>query len=214
MYGPVADRIAAARTELIMITPYFVPVPGEIRLLEQERDRKVRVRLLTNSLMSAPDLVAHAGYMHYRPALLEDGVHLYEIRADLGSTRGSGESRKLTRYGTFALHAKLFVFDRTSLFVGSMNLDQRSVRLNTEMGLLIESNRLANDVAVRFDALTTPENSYEVTLRSTSTHDKPVLSWKTQENGKPVEYVKEPSRNFGQKLKVHFMSLLPLDEEL
>lgn len=214
MYGPVADRIAATRSELIMITPYFVPVPAEIQLLEQERDRNVRVRLLTNSLMSAPDLVAHAGYMHYRPALLENGVHLYEIRADLGSTRGSGESRKLTRYGNFALHAKLFVFDRTSLFVGSMNLDQRSVRLNTEMGLIIDSNQLANDVATRFNALTTPENSYEIALRSTSTHDKPALTWKTQENGKPVEYLKEPSRNFRQKLEVHLLSLLPLDQEL
>ena len=56
------------------------------------RKRGVQVRILTNSLESTPELLAHAGYMHYRIPLLEDGVELYEVRALLGDARGSGES--------------------------------------------------------------------------------------------------------------------------
>lgn len=214
MYGPVAQRIALANSELLMITPYFVPVPGEIRLLTEQRDRHVRTRILTNSLMAAPDIAAHAGYMHHRVSLLQTGIQLYEIRSDLGSTQGSGQSKTLVRYGTFALHAKIFVFDRSALFVGSMNLDQRSVRLNTEMGLIIESGSLANQVATRFNKLTQPENAYEVSLRQDSTHGKPKLQWSTRRDGVDVQYRSEPARSTWQRIKVHVLSWLPLDPEL
>ena len=142
-------------------------------------------------------------------------------RADLGNTRGSGESKKLTRYGTYALHAKLFIFDRTAVFVGSMNLDQRSVRLNTEMGLIIQSDHLADTLAARFDALTTPQNAYEVIFADAGTgaggSDPPhkrQLVWRTQENGQSLELRREPARNGMQRFAARFLSILPLDGEL
>jgi cardiolipin synthase C len=215
MYGPIADKIAATRSELLMITPYFVPVPGERQLLADRVSHQVHVRVLTNSLAAAPDVLAQSGYMRHRVALLEDGVQLYEIRADLGSSRGSGETKNLTRYGRYALHAKLFVFDRSAVFVGSMNLDQRSVRLNTEMGLIIASDHLADALAARFNALTRPENAYEVQLARDGPHDPPSqLLWRTEEDGKPLELRKEPARSGMQKFEVHFLSLFPLDGEL
>ena len=185
---------------------------------------------MNNSLKSTPDIAAHAGYMHARPTLLAHGVRLYEIRSDLGSPRGSGETRKFTRYGNYGLHAKMFVFDRHSLFVGSMNLDQRSVRLNTEMGLLIDSGSLAEEVADRFNKLTAPENAYEVRLASNAQTDPPAdhgaevpadrkpatpaLVWKTRENGAEVEYHSEPARSAWQRIKVRLLALLPIDREL
>src|SRR5581483_2897856 len=164
MYTPMAERIAGTRSRLLIVTPYFVPTPGELQLLSKQIERNVQVRILTNSLMATPDVAAQAGYARYRPTLLKDGVKLYEIRSDLGNTRGSGESRKIAKFGTYALHAKLFVFDRAAVFVGSMNLDQRSVRLNTEMGLIIESDQLADTIGARFDGLASPDNAYEVVL--------------------------------------------------
>jgi cardiolipin synthase C len=215
MYRPIEDKIAATRSELLMITPYFVPVPAEEHLLADRVRHDVRVRILTNSLPAAPDLLAQAGYMRHRRTLLQDGVKLYEIRADLGSTRGSGETKKLTRYGNYALHAKLFVFDRTAVFVGSMNLDQRSVKLNTEMGLIIASDHLADALTARFDALTSPENAYEVQLAGGSDHQiSSQLIWRTKEDGTPLELREEPARSGLQKFEVHFLSLLPLDGEL
>lgn len=214
MYQPIAEKIATARSDLLMVTPYFVPTDDEVRLLARQVERKVQVRILTNSLMAAPDVAAHSGYARCRPTLLRDGVQLYEIRANLGSTRGSGESKKLARFGTYALHAKLFVFDRAGVFVGSMNLDQRSVRLNTEMGLIIDSDRLADALTARFNALASPENAYEVVLSDPLHPGATQLLWRTWENGAMAEYPTEPARGRLQRFEVKVLSLLPLDGEL
>lgn len=215
MYRPIADKIATTHSNLLVVTPYFVPTHDELGLLAREVERDVQVRILTNSLISTPDVAAQAGYARYRPTLLHDRVHLYEIRSDLGDTRGSGESRKMARFGTYALHAKLFVFDRAAVFVGSMNLDQRSVRLNTEMGLIIDSDHLADALTARFDALSRPENAYEVALGAEpSHHSAPQLVWRTREKGEMVEYRTEPARSGLQRFEMKFLSLLPLDGEL
>jgi putative cardiolipin synthase len=214
MYAPIASEIAATHSDLLVVTPYLVPTPEELKLLAQQTERQVQVRILTNSLMACPDVVAQAGYARYRQTLLQDGVRLYEIRANLGNTRGSGETRKIARFGTYALHAKLFVFDRDAVFIGSMNLDQRSVRLNTEMGLIISSGHLADTLTARFNALASPENAYQVMLDDPPHHSAPQLVWRTQEKGAMVEYRTEPARSGWQKFELKFFSLLPLDDEL
>src|ERR1700687_1207823 len=165
MTRPVGDAASAVQSELLMVTPFYVPADEEVQLLKDLRQRKVRVRILTNSLESAPELVAESGYLHYRVPLLEDGVELYEVRSLLGNARGSGQTAKLSRYGNYALHAKLFVFDRRKVFIGSMNFDTRSYRINTEVGLIIDSESLAQQSAQRFEAMTRPENSYTLALR-------------------------------------------------
>jgi putative cardiolipin synthase len=81
MYGPVAEAAASVQGEMLTITPYMVPARSELKLLQEQRGRNARVAILTNSLESAPEKSAHAGYMHYRPQLLEEGVELYEVRA-------------------------------------------------------------------------------------------------------------------------------------
>jgi putative cardiolipin synthase len=163
--------------------------------------------------VAAPNTEAHSGYIHYRVGLLQRGVELYEVRALLGNTRGSGQSKAISRHGNYGLHAKLFVFDRKVAFVGSMNFDQRSKHLNTEIGVLISSPELSREIAARFEALTQLDNAYTVTLDGGAA-GKPRLVWKTQEDGKVIEYRKEPARNEWQRLKVKFLSAIPLDKEL
>jgi len=53
----------------------------------------------------------------------------------------------LTGKSTAALHAKGIVFDRQSAWIGSFNLDPRSIGLNTEVGVMIESPEIAAQVA-------------------------------------------------------------------
>jgi putative cardiolipin synthase len=214
IYQPVARAMEDVQTELLMVSPYVVPSEDEMRLLRDRRAHEVRIRILTNSLETAPELSAHSGYMHYRTELVKEGVELYELRARLGSTRGSGESAKISRYGNYALHAKLYVLDRRRLFISSMNLDQRSKRLNTEVGLIIDSPELAQEAAKRFEAMTLPENSYAVLLPTGAPGDPPHLEWRTQENGTTIEYSKEPARHAWQRAEVEFLSLLHLDREL
>jgi putative cardiolipin synthase len=213
MYGPIVGAAEAVTSELIMVTPYLVPTPEEMHLLHGLRQKNVRVRILTNSLSSTNELAAHTGYARYRKQLLREGVELYELRSMLGNSRGSGQSAKMSGYGNFGLHAKLFVFDRKKLFAGSMNFDQRSRRLNTETGLIIASPELAAQTAARFEAMTQPANSYVVAFQSPDSANSPLI-WRTQENGKMVEYRREPSRSAWRRVKVAFLSVLPLDKEL
>jgi putative cardiolipin synthase len=213
IYKAIAEQASAVSTELIMVTPYFVPTSDELAQLTSERERQARVRILTNSLESTPSLEAQSGYMHFRVQLLKAGVELHEVRALLGSTRGSGQGRAISRHGNYGLHAKMYVFDRKTSFVGSLNFDQRSNHLNTEIGLLVASPELSGEIAARFDALTQPDNAYAVTLIDNG-NGKERLVWTTRENGTLVHYEKEPARSAWQRTKVRFLSLLPLDREL
>ncbi|KPV39295.1 hypothetical protein AN478_13010 [Thiohalorhabdus denitrificans] len=130
--------------ELFIVSPYFVPEESGVELFAELEERGVEVRILTNSLAST-DSPAFAGYANYRVPLLQAGVDLYELKpsgrypeerhkgSPLGSSGSSGGS----------LHAKVFIFDRETTFVGSMNLDPRSLRLNSELGVVIESAAFA-----------------------------------------------------------------------
>ncbi len=216
MQRDVADAAQAVRSELLMITPYLIPGDEGMRLFQDLRRRRVRVRILTNSLESATELLAQSGYMHYRLPLLEDGVELYEIRSLLGNPKGSGQSAAISRYGNYSLHAKLFVFDRQRVFIGSMNFDQRSMHLNTEIGLIIDSPALAQQIAARFEAMVQPVNAYALALRQNDAGSPPALLWRTREDARDVAYASEPARSPWQRAKANMLSLLlrPLDKEL
>jgi putative cardiolipin synthase len=214
MLRPVANATLAAQSELLMITPYLIPGDEGMQIFKELRGRDVRIRILTNSLMSSAVLLAHSGYMGYRVPLLEDGVELYEIRSMLGNTHGSGQTTAMSRNGTYSLHAKMFVFDRQRIFVGSMNFDQRSMHLNTEVGLLIDSPELAQELVRRFEAMVQPANAYELKLQPDKKGSGQHLIWRTFEDGQMIDLQKEPARSGWQKFKVDFLSLLPLDDEL
>ena len=214
MHRAVANATVAVQSELLMITPYLIPGKEGMQLFKDLRQRQVRIRILTNSLESSSLLYAQSGYLRYRVPLLEEGVELYEVRSLLGNARGSGQTAAMSRYGNYSLHAKLFVFDRQRLFIGSMNFDQRSMHLNTEIGLIIDSPELAQQIAARFDAMVQPVNSYMLVLRPNESGGRPGLVWRTQEDGKAVEYDTEPARSDWQRLKVNVLSLLPMDKEL
>lgn len=214
MYQAVARGMANVESELLMVSPYLVPGAGGMKLFRALRERNVRVSILTNSLMSSNIVLAHSGYMHYRLPLLESGVTLFEVPALLGNSKGSGQTKAMSRFGNFGLHAKLFVFDRKKLFIGSMNFDLRSMHLNTEIGLIIDSPELAQQTAARFEAMVKPVNSYRVVLQANPAGGPPYLLWRTEENGSSIDYATEPAQSVWQRLGVNFLTLFPLDNEL
>ena len=209
MSEAVEQEIGRAREEALIVSPYFVPSPRELALLQIQAERNTTVKVLTNSLEAAPSLAAHSGYDKVRKQLAQSGVKLYEVRARLDSVRGSGQSRTVSKYGTYGLHAKLYVFDRRRFFIGSWNYDQRSLNINTEMGLLIDNTTLAADMARRFDAMTAPGAAYRVFLESDSR-----LVWETEVNSQPVQLFKEPSRGWWQRAREKLLALVPLQPEL
>lgn len=146
-----------ARQEVVIVSPYFVPGAQMLDVFRALRQRGVAVRVLTNSLASNDAPAAHAGYRRWRPALLDIGVELHEMRADpasaglAGSARGGGSGVSLgsgvggSKSGASkaSLHSKAVVVDRRLAVIGSMNLDLRSQLKNSEVALVIRSGTLA-----------------------------------------------------------------------
>jgi len=209
--GEVANRV---RSELLIVSPYVIPGPAAMQFFADLRERKVAVRILTNSLASTDMSVVHSGYQAYRVPLLAMGVDLYEVRPVPGQPEGREHQLKSPSSGKYALHAKAFVFDRERVFVGSMNLDQRSLHLNTEIGLIIESPELARQIALRFESIAQPANSYVLALGEADGLGQRHVVWRTLEDGKPTEYDQEPAVTLWQRTKVDLLSLLPIDELL
>ena len=209
--GEVAKQV---QSELIIVSPYVVPGPAGMKFFESLRARNVSVRILTNSLASTDMPIVHSGYQAYRAPLLEMGVELYEVRPVLGKPVIRGSQLKSPSSGMYALHAKVFVFDRQRVFVGSMNLDQRSLHLNTEIGLIIDSPELARQIALRFGDIAEPANSYVLALGESGGFGRRQLVWRTLDNGAPVEFHDEPDVTTWQRVKAGMLSWLPLDELL
>jgi putative cardiolipin synthase len=207
----LGEVASAVRSELIIVSPYLVPGPAGMKFLRELRSRSVSVRILTNSLAATDVPIVHSGYQAVRAPLLETGVDLHEVRAVLGRPVVRGKRLQSPGAGRYALHAKAFVFDRERLFIGSMNLDQRSLRLNTEIGLIIESPELARQVAQRVGDIAQPANSYVLLLGEADGLERRSLVWRTLEDGKLVDLHREPAVTFWMRLQVALLSLLPLD---
>jgi putative cardiolipin synthase len=95
-----------------------------------------------------------------------------------------------------------------------MNFDERSRRLNTELGVLVVSPELAKEIVERFEAVAQPVNSYVLALGPPGAMGKPSLQWRTEENGTAIVYDKEPRVDLWRRFKVDALSLLPIESQL
>ena len=196
--------IDEAEREVVLISPYFVPGKRGVEVAKRMQDRGVRLRVLTNSLAATDAPIVHVGYAKYRGELVDDGVELYELRPTLGD--------RPKMIGTFrssqaSLHVKSIVVDRSTLFVGSMNIDPRSIALNTETGLIIRSPVLSEAVARLFDD-SVRDSAYRVTK------DDGHLRWTTHENGKEVVVDHEPEVGLGRRTWIQMLAPLTPEELL
>ncbi len=201
----------AIKREMIIFSPYFIPGREGVANLEKLRADGVRVRILTNSLSSTDVSAVHAGYSKYRKYLLRAGVELYEIDVALNrqqrkEKKGSSGSSKAS------LHAKSFVLDRERIFIGSMNLDPRSVVENTEIGIMIESSDIAVAMSDAFDQQVN-EVAFRLALEKDD-NDNEILIWQRSIDGVDYRYTTEPNTGFWRRFGVGFMKLLPIESLL
>jgi len=209
MWERVAAAVEETQRELIIVSPYLVPGETEMTLIRRLRARGVRVRILTNSLASTDMPIVHVGYMKYREPLLEAGCELFEVRPLLGKPGDGHGAIKSGSSEHFGLHAKVFVIDRQRAFVGSMNFDQRSLDINTEIGIIVDSPKIAADIAARFEAIAQPANSYQLAL--VPGHS---IQWITEVNGNVARFDADPDVDAGKRTLVRMLSVLPLDTQL
>ncbi|MCY7339710.1 MAG: phospholipase D family protein, partial [Sphingomonas bacterium] len=197
------DILGDPDTGLALISGYFVPTDGGVYAFKAMARRGVRVSILTNALESTDVPIVYAGYADKRKALLRAGIQLYEMRrpARAGSPdrrivgsggSGSGSGTAIGGSAT-ALHAKTFSVDRTRTFIGSFNFDPRSARLNTELGVVIDSPLLAARIDDAFDD-DIPANAYKVELAENGE-----LYWLEQRDGKSVRHDTEPGTTSFQR---------------
>ena len=205
----LAAILSQAQRELILVSPYFVPGEKGTRWLREIVARGVRVTVLTNSFAATDVRAVHAAYSRYREALLQAGVTLYELKPD--ATRGGSAAKKLTGSSHASLHAKAYMVDATTLFVGSLNLDPRSARLNTEMGVVLESPELCASLREPFERAL-GDIAYRVERQPGTGGER--LVWITREDGREVRYEDEPGLGAGQRLLQSLLRILPLEEQL
>lgn len=234
--------------ELNAVSPYFVAGEELTEMLIGFAKRGVKVRVLTNALVSTDVVAVHAGYSKYRLRLLQGGVRLYELKPEYtaqrwdtareqarksrdrgrqemsqegqttpqfdsspraGSSFGSGSGSGSSGSGGISassLHAKTFVTDRRLLFVGSFNLDPRSERLNTEMGVVIDSPVMAEEIASLMDDVV-PQRAYEVRLQP----DGHKLEWVERSSQGERVWREEPGSTTWNRLLINVLQVLPIE---
>ena len=199
----LGDVFDTAVSEIVIVSAYLIPTPQLEGAVERALDRGVRVRILTNSIRSNNHLTAHSAYRNHIGTLLESGAELHEVRID---------ARQRDRYmlppveeKMLALHAKALIIDDDHVFVGSANLDPRSLRINTEMGLLVTSESFNKSVRAAVEADFSSENAWRLELRQ----DGRVV-WVA--NDQTLD--SQPAASFMQRIEDWFFSHLPMEDEL
>ena len=207
--GPqLKTLINGAQSDVLLISPYFVPGKRDEANFIALAQRGVAVKVLTNSLASTDELAAHEGYSDHRRALLKGGVQLFELKPAPGVEMAASD---VGASSGVSLHAKSFVVDQRYVFIGSLNMDQRSKLLNTEMGVVVDSPQLAKAVAEFFETATSPANAYHVVLGASDGSHPTEMHWQASKDGKDVDYDSEPDATLRKRTKVLLLKLLPID---
>lgn len=202
----ILQRLATTQHELLIETPYFILQDRGIEEMDGLTSRHVAVRALTNSAATNDVIAAQAGYANTRENLLKAGVALYELRPDSNMKRhwsmAAGKSRA-------ALHTKALVFDRKTVFIGSFNLDPRSRFINTEIGVMVDSPQLAEELGKFMDDGVSPGSAYHVTLDAGGG-----LLWTAEDDGQKVEFDSDPNISTWHSFLLDVIGILPIEDQL
>ncbi|RUO66369.1 putative cardiolipin synthase [Pseudidiomarina planktonica] len=190
-------RFARAKQQVHIISPYFTPGEAGVAMLASMVAKGVEVKVLTNSLASNDVLFAHSGYAKRRRSLLAAGVKLFEMKAEQ-------KSRLRLSTAKASLHSKALVIDQQEVFVGSFNLGARSAMINTELGIFIDDNDMANRLINIFTESTRSEICYR--LRYINQR----VVWQDTQNC----YLREPDSRWWRRLLAWLAQQLPLESQL
>jgi cardiolipin synthase C len=201
----IAELMRSAKQELLIISPYFIPGKQGVALISELIGRGVRVRILTNSLASTDSPLVDIGYARYRVSLLKLGVDLREMRPKLGQRHSRFHP---FRSSNASLHAKSLVIDQKIVFIGSLNMDERSARINSELGLVISSTEIARQVTNLLDDLST-DSSYKLQLGA---HDR--VEWVSGDGETQKIWHTDPETSRTERIWLKILSPFAPDELL
>jgi len=192
--------MSAARSDVTIASPYFVPGAGGLALMREAAARGIDIAVMTNSLGATDEPLAYRGYRRYRVAMLKMGVRLAELSP---VHNAQPQAHGVARSSLGRLHAKLAIVDQRWLLVGSLNMDRRSSRLNTELALAIDSPALAGEAAALLQRLWA-NNNYE--LRLAPAEDR--IQWVAQQGDQPIVHETEPHADWFGQWRLRLLSML------
>lgn len=211
IYNQMIHIMGEPKIHLELVSAYFVPTAKGEKYLSNLAQNNIEVRILTNSFLANDVALLHAFYAQYRQDLLKNGVKLYEFKPYI-------EREKRTWYevvtgnvipakgkNASSLHAKFFDIDGM-VFIGSFNFDPRSAFLNSEVGLVIESDELQNQISASLDQHL-PQIAYELKLNSQGQ----IIWLEHTSNGTIIEYMNDPNTTQFQRLTMKIISKLPIE---
>lgn len=190
-----------SKSTITLISPYFVPGKGGSALLVDQATSGRRVAVLTNSLAANDVAAVHGGYSKYRERLVDGGVSLWELKP----TSGPEADNSLFGSSGASLHTKAAIMDAQTVFVGSFNLDPRSVSLNCEQGVLATHPALAGELRVLFERMTDGERAWRVDRDAQGR-----LQWR---DGIRVEH-RDPDASASRRFTAWLLRWLPFDAQL
>ncbi len=187
-----------ARKELLIVNAYLIPDESMLEEAGEMVQRGAKLRIITNSLSSQDVPAVNSHYGPYRKRILEAGIDLYELRHD-AAIKSEVDTPPVVS-GFVGLHSKASTVDRTRAYIGSFNLDPRSRNINTEMGILIDSPELAEELAQKIEYLMQPENSWRVML-----DEKGNVIWVSGD----TILGRQPAQSFWQRVQDVFFKFFP-----
>ena len=177
--GSVAEvirhEIAQCTEELLIQSPYIILTRRSRGVFKKQlkANKALVVKLSSNSFGAADHYETYSATFRLRSKLVRGlGFHLYEYNpypADLDYwlphyelLLERADNLEVERKPYLSIHSKTFIFDKKRAFVGSFNLDPRSMNLNSECGLIIEDESLVAELRDLFYRDIAPENSWVI----------------------------------------------------
>lgn len=138
----ITSAAAAAQNHILIMTPYFLPLPSIVSALQIASLRGVSVTIVLPGKNNQP--LVHWATQNMLWELLQTGVRVYY------------------QPGPFD-HSKCLIVDDCYALIGSANLDPRSLRLNFELNVEIYDKPLVKILSHHFELLR--QQATEKTLR-------------------------------------------------
>ena len=211
IYQQMLQIMGEPKQHLELVSAYFVPTAKGTTYLTQLAQQDIKVRILTNSLIANDVALVHAFYQKYRKDLLQSGIELYEFKPYIQRDertwyeRITGSIIPAKGKNSSSLHAKFFDIDGL-VFIGSFNFDPRSANLNSEVGLVVESEQLQDEISQNLDHYL-PQVAYQLKL-----DQQGHIMWLEHlPNGQTIQHQYDPETTRFQRIAIQAVSYLPIE---
>ena len=211
LFNQIMNVMGQPKNHMELVSAYFVPTQDGTDYLNGLVQNNIKVRVVTNSLVANDVALVHAFYQKYRKSLLKNGVKLYEYKPFIEREDRTwyeimtGNVIPAKGKNSSSLHAKFFDIDGM-VFIGSFNFDPRSVRLNSEVGLVVESDELQNEISTLLNTHL-KETAYELSL-----NDKGEILWTDyKRDGSTQTHQHDPESTAFQRTILKLISYLPIE---